>query len=45
MMRDLAKAKQVKVVGAIYDVESGKVNWLGEHPNQDELLALTSGAK
>jgi carbonic anhydrase len=45
MMREMVKAKQVKVVGAIYDVESGKVSWLGEHPNQEELLALTGGAK
>ena len=44
-MREMVKAQQAKVVGAIYDVESGKVNWLGEHPNQGELLALTGGAK
>ncbi len=45
MIRDMVKAGQVKVVGAIYDVESGKVNWLGEHPQQAALLALEGGAK
>ncbi|MFP5221761.1 MAG: carbonic anhydrase [Acidobacteriota bacterium] len=45
MIRDMAKSKSVKVVGAIYDVETGKVNWLGEHPRQAELVELTGGAK
>uniref|UniRef100_A0A7C3WHX9 carbonic anhydrase n=1 Tax=Fundidesulfovibrio putealis TaxID=270496 RepID=A0A7C3WHX9_9BACT len=45
MIRDMVKAGQVKVVGAIYDVESGKVNWLGEHPQQAALLTLEGGAK
>jgi len=45
MMRDMAKSGAVKVVGAIYDIESGKVNWMGEHPRQAELLQLTGGAK
>lgn len=43
IMRDMVKAQQAKVVAAIYDVESGKVNWLGEHPRQAELLELTGG--
>lgn len=29
----------VKVVGAVYDISSGRVQWLGEHPWQAELLA------
>lgn len=28
----------LKVVGAIYDVKSGRVRWLGEHPRQAGLL-------
>lgn len=44
-MREMVKSGQVKVVGAIYDVETGKVNWLGEHPRQAELLALEGGVK
>lgn len=30
---------KLKVVGAIYDIQSGKVDWLGEHPKQKQLLA------
>jgi len=45
IMRDLVKTGKVKVIGAIYDIHSGKVNWLGEHPRQAELLALTGGAQ
>jgi len=30
----------VKLVGAIYDLETGKVTWLGSHPKQDILLAV-----
>ena len=45
IMRGLVKSKQVKVVGAIYDIQSGKVNWLGEHPKQAELIELTGGAQ
>ena len=29
---------ELRVVGAIYDLESGCVNWLGEHPNQIGLI-------
>jgi len=29
----------LSVIGAIYDIESGEVTWLGHHPAQDKLLA------
>ena len=45
MMRDLAKNGQVKVVGAIYDIETGKVDWKGEHPNQAKLLENTPASQ
>lgn len=32
------KYGKLKVIGAIYDIETGKVNWLGEHPDQQNLL-------
>jgi carbonic anhydrase len=32
------KKGNLKVVGAIYDIESGKVAWLGQHPKQNELM-------
>lgn len=44
-MRLLVREGKVKVVGALYDIESGKVSWLGEHPRQAELLQLNSGLK
>jgi carbonic anhydrase len=33
------KYGKLKVIGAVYDIETGKVSWLGEHPNQKNLLA------
>lgn len=32
------KAGKLGVVGAIYDIESGAVAWMGAHPDQAELL-------
>ncbi|MBS0195351.1 MAG: carbonic anhydrase [Planctomycetes bacterium] len=37
-LREAVEHGEVKVVGAIYDISSGKVEWLGEHPWQAELL-------
>ncbi len=37
-VRELVSAGKLKVVGAIYDIESGKVNWLGEHAEQARVL-------
>lgn len=33
---------QLQVVGAIYDLASGQVRWLGEHPEQKRLLAAAA---
>jgi methyl-accepting chemotaxis protein len=44
IIRDLVKAGKLKVVGAVYDLASGSVQWHGEHPEQARLLAYTSGA-
>ena len=35
-------AGKAHIVGAVYDLETGKVNWLGSHPDQD--LLITQGA-
>jgi carbonic anhydrase len=32
------KGGSLEVIGAIYDLESGVVNWLGPHPHQDALI-------
>jgi len=42
-IRDLVKAGKLKVVGAVYDLASGTVQWQGEHPEQARLLAATGG--
>ena len=31
------KAGKVKLIGAFYELDTGKVQWLGPHPNQDKL--------
>ncbi len=38
-LRDLVKAGKLKVVGAVYDLANGSVQWQGEHPEQARLLA------
>lgn len=38
-VRDRVKAGKLKVIGALYDIESGKVAWMGPHPEQDTLIA------
>jgi carbonic anhydrase len=43
---ELAQSGKVKVVGAVMDISTGSVEWLGEHPWQDAILtALTAPAK
>lgn len=37
-IRSMAAEGKIKVIGAVYDISSGKVTWLGEHPWQSELL-------
>jgi carbonic anhydrase len=39
LMRGRVKDGTVKLVGAIYDIKSGKVSWLGPHPQQAQLIA------
>jgi len=38
-VRDRVRAGETDVLGAIYDLVSGEVEWLGTHPDQDALLA------
>jgi carbonic anhydrase len=37
-VRTLIAAGRVQAVGAVYDLESGRVRWLGPHPDQSRLL-------
>ena len=36
--RERTKDGRVKVVGAVYDIETGTVKWMGTHPEQDSFL-------
>ena len=45
IVREKLSAGQVHIQGAVYDLEQGKVNWLGAHPGQDALVALASQAE
>jgi carbonic anhydrase len=38
-VRSLVKAGKLRVVGALYDVKTGKVEWMGDHPWQSELIS------
>ncbi|MBI5865538.1 MAG: hypothetical protein HZB38_13730 [Planctomycetes bacterium] len=37
-VRELTKEGKVKVVGAVYDIATGSVRWLGAHPEQSSLV-------
>ena len=39
LMREKVKDGKVKMVGATYDIKSGKVTWMGPHPQQAQLVA------
>ncbi|NQT37958.1 MAG: hypothetical protein HQ581_10740, partial [Planctomycetes bacterium] len=41
--RKRAAAGTLRVVGAVYHIENGSIEWLGEHPEKSRLLAYTSG--
>ncbi len=39
LVREFAAAGKVQIVGAVYDITTGKVQWLGQHPEINRLLA------
>jgi len=38
MLKKMAAEGKIKVVGALYDIDSGEVRWFGEHPANATLL-------
>lgn len=44
VMRELVSRGSVRVIGAVYDVETGRVDWLGQHPMQAALLRAVEPA-
>lgn len=37
----LIEEKKLQVVGAIYDIETGKIEWLGTHPDEKKLVEIS----
>jgi carbonic anhydrase len=44
LLREAAAGHRVQIVGAIYDIATGKIEWLGQHPQLQELVAAPSPA-
>jgi carbonic anhydrase len=44
-VREKAATGRVHVLGAIYDLEQGKVSWLGAHPAESAIIALAEQAQ
>lgn len=42
VIRGAIDAGDVRMIGAIYDIETGKVEWIGEHPNQKAIATAAS---
>ena len=38
LLKKMAAEGKIKVVGALYDIDSGKVQWFGEHPAEKQML-------
>lgn len=43
--RTLASAGKIKIVGALYDLATGRVRFMGEHPYQERIIAAVRDAK
>ncbi len=43
IIREKVRDGQVRVVGALYEIDSGQVQWLGPHPEQDKLVGVKKG--
>ncbi len=43
IIREKIKGGQVKVVGALYNIDSGRVQWLGPSPEQGKLVGAKKG--
>jgi carbonic anhydrase len=41
MVRELVNEKKLRVEGALYDIKTREVHWLGAHPDQAKLLATS----
>ena len=44
-IRHLVYQHRVTLVGAVYDLSTGKVKWMGEHPDQERILKFFASEK
>ena len=44
IIREKVRDSQVKLVGALYDLDTGQIQWLGPHPDQAKLVGGKKGA-
>ena len=44
IVRGKVKAGKVRVLGALYEVDTGQAQWLGPHPDQDKLVGAAGKA-
>jgi carbonic anhydrase len=44
IIRERVKDGRAQVAGALYDLDSGQVQWLGRHPDQEKLVGGKKGA-
>jgi len=44
VIREKVRASQVELVGALYDLDIGQIQWLGPHPDQEKLVGAKKGA-
>jgi len=42
-IREKVRDGKVRVLGALYDLDAGQVQWLGPHPEQDKLVGAKKG--
>ncbi len=38
VVKEMLENEKLLVIGAVYDIQTGKVNWLGRHPEEEDLL-------
>jgi len=44
IIREKVRDGKAKVVGALYELDTGNIQWLGPHPDQDKLVGAKKGA-
>lgn len=45
VIKGRVKAGKIRVIGALYELDTGQVQWLGPHPAQDRLVGLAKPGK